>query len=258
MKTDTRNQILKIIEEHGNIRPSHLQNLLKITPQAVHYHLRYLVKQGLVEARGSVPFTQYAPAGIPNLSSVAGWLNASTATENSDSPVCETRDVFSARLPHLKTHVANGLPPNLLPLVVSTAGEIGNNSFDHNFGQWRDVPGCWFESQSTGRQLWVWIADRGQGVLQSLAKVHPGIGDDRAALKAAFETIISGRTPEQRGNGLKFVRESVVTTPGSGIACLSGAGGVHYGESGERCLALLRNPFENVNGTITLVTWRLQ
>src|SRR6202042_1514929 len=106
--------------------------------------------------------------------------------------VSETREIFTARLFHLKTFVRNGLSENLLPLVISTAGEIGNNSFDHNLGQWRDVPGCWFDSQVTGRHLWIWIADRGQGIFHSLVKVHPELADEETALHAAFETIISG------------------------------------------------------------------
>jgi hypothetical protein len=93
-----------------------------------------------------------------------------------------------------------------LRLAISVAGEIGNNTFDHNLGQWRDVHVFWFECQVTGGRLWMVLADRGQGIFQSLAGVHPGITDEEEALKAAFEKVISGRGPEQRGNGIKFVR----------------------------------------------------
>lgn len=228
-----------------------------MTPQTIHYHLRNLIKSGLVEAKGSVPFTQYRLAGVPDLEAVVDWINARTLDRSPDS-VCETRDILAARLPHLKSFLANGLPVDLLPIVISTAGEIGNNSFDHNSGQWRDVPGCWFESQVTGKTLWICIADRGQGVFQSLNKVHPHLTDDQTALKAAFETIISGRAPERRGNGLKYVRENISSRPGGGLACVSGTGHVAYGEQGEKCLALLKKLVSNVKGTITLLMWRLK
>lgn len=163
--------------------------------------------------------------------------------------------MFTGRLPHLQSLIRNRLPENILPLVIAIAGEIGNNSFDHNLGQWRDVPGRWFESQVTGQSLWICIADRGQGIFQSLIKVHPHLTDEQTALKTAFETIISGRAPEQRGNGLKFVRNNFLKISGSGLACVSGTGRVAYGEQHETCLAALNKHFTNVNGTITLMTW---
>jgi len=257
MKTQTSAQILKIIEKSGKIRPSELRKSLNISAQSIHRHLRKLIDQGMIETKGSTPFTQYMLAGVPDLEAVSRWMNARTAPKSPEPLVCETRDVFAARLPHLKSFIRSGLPENLLSLVISTAAEIGNNSFDHNLGQWRDVPGCWFESQVTGRRLWICVADRGQGVFQSLIKVHPELVDEQAALNAAFETIISGRSPEQRGNGLKFVKRNLSMTPGGGIACVSGAGRVFYGEQGERCGALLGKNFIQVKGTVTLMVWRL-
>lgn len=229
MKTETRSQILKIIEKKRSVRPSELRQSLKISAQAIHRHLRTLAEQGLVEAKGSAPFTRYVLAGVLNLEAVAGWLNARTLTESPQEWVCETRETLTARLPRLKSFVGEGLPRNLLPLVISTAGEIGNNSFDHNLGQWRDVPGCWFEPQVTGLNLWICIADRGQGVFQSLIK----------------------------GNELKFVKNALSTTPGSGLACISGTGRVHYGDEGEKCISILDKYFTKVKGTITGMIWKL-
>lgn len=53
------------------------------------------------------------------------------------------------------------------------------------------------------------MADRGQGVLQTLKRIRPNLIDDKKALEVAFTEIISGREPEERGNGLKFVRNVV-------------------------------------------------
>ncbi len=52
--------------------------------------------------------------------------------------------------------------------------------------------------------------DFGCGIKNSLSKVKKNIKSDFEALKIAFTQIISGRAPEQRGNGLKFVLNSVV------------------------------------------------
>jgi hypothetical protein len=102
------------------------------------------------------------------------------------------------------------------------------------------------------------LADRGQGIFQSLARVHPGITDEEEALKAAFEKVISGRAPEQRGNGLKFVRSVLSLNAGRGLACVSGGAFVFYGELGLRCLELLKKRISRVEGTVSLLVWSLK
>ncbi|MBI2519529.1 MAG: winged helix-turn-helix transcriptional regulator [Bdellovibrio sp.] len=258
MKTNTRSKILKILEKNGKTKPSDLKNSLKISLQAIHRHLKSLTQAGLIESRGSPPFTQYVLAGIPDFKELSKWLSAKTLSKSPEDFVCSSRDILDGRLPRLKAFINNGLSKEILPLVISTTGEIGNNSFDHNLGQWRDVPGCWMESQISGKFLWICIADRGQGIFKSLNRVHPNIQNDQDALKAAFETIISGRAPEKRGNGLKFVKANLTNTPGGGVACISGSGQVHYGTQGEKCIDLLKRYFNKVNGTITLMVWGLQ
>ena len=105
-------------------------------------------------------------------------------------------------------------------MIVSVAGEIGNNSFDHNLGNWPDVPGVFF-GYDIGRRI-IALADRGLGVLETLKRVRPSLADDKEALRVAFTEIISGREPERRGNGLKYVR-GVVTQYLKGLLFQSGA-----------------------------------
>src|SRR5882724_857188 len=101
MKTETRTKILKLIEKHGKIRPADLREALNLSAQIIHRHLKNLVEQGLVEVKGSAPFTQYALAGTPDFGPVFTWLSASAQTKSPEF-VCETRDIFAARLPRLK------------------------------------------------------------------------------------------------------------------------------------------------------------
>ncbi len=258
MKTQTRSKILQIIQKSGGTRPSELTRELGISPQAIHRHLRYMVEAGQIEHRGRGPKTRYYIAGAPQLDQALHWC--ATVANPAESPrenLCETRDVFTARLSHLSALTKTGLKEEELPLVISVAGEIGNNCFDHNLGNWRDVPGCWFETQSTAGRLWICIADRGQGVFRSLNRVDPSIPDEQAALITAFEKTLSGRSPENRGNGLKFVRNIIVADAKRGIACRSGAGLVEYGPLGRDCrIELARYPDPPV-GTMTLVLWGL-
>lgn len=260
MRTETRAKILEIITQQRGTRPIELVMRLGITAQAIHRHLRALVAAGMIEAKGRGPKTRYCRAGVPDLDGARRWFSSvGTPDKNPSEFVCETRDVFAARIGRLGAEARQRVSGPELSLLVSAAGEIGNNCFDHNLGQWRDVPGCWFESQSTGDLLWIAIADRGQGVFRSLARVDPSLKDEQSALLAAFERALSGRAPEQRGNGLKFVRNIVSEGAGRGLACRSGAATIHYGSLGPECRAeLARLPGEAGAGTITVLAWRVR
>lgn len=257
MKTDTRLRIRKIIEKKGPQRPSELAPLLGISAQALHRQLKSMVEQGVLVIHGKPPKTSYALAGVADFSQAFQWLGKKVVRENPKDKVCETRDVLTARLSPLKNLLREGLNPNDLPLLISTVGEIGNNSFDHNLGQWRDVPGCWLEVQATGNRLWVCLADRGQGIYSSLSKAVEGIESEQAAIETAFEKFVSGRAPEKRGNGLKFVKRAILGEVDRGLACISGSGTIHYGSCGPECESVLKKRFATVRGTITLMAWRL-
>lgn len=125
---------------------------------------------------------------------------------------CPNSSVFLARLTSFEAALMKkpGLE-KLFSLIVSVTGEIGNNSFDHNIGKWPDAPGIFF-GYDTEKGLVV-LADRGLGVLRTLRQIRPDLPGHAEALRVAFTEIISGRFPERRGNGLKFVREVVTGNP---------------------------------------------
>lgn len=152
---------------------------------------------------------------------------------------CPNSAVFQTRL------VKIGLDNSL---IVAVAGEIGNNSFDHNLGNWPDVSGIFFGYDLNKRQIA--LADRGQGILKTLSRVRPELKNDEEALRVAFTEIVSGRAPEERGNGLKFVRSVIAKNPfsliyqtGEAICELKQGGGEVLVKKAEwhinGCLALL-------------------
>ncbi len=246
---------MEIIEKQSGTRPSDLIQALALTPQAIHRHLKSLLGKGLLERRGAGPRVRYFIAGKPQLQQVAGWYGARAApSESPPDLICETRDSFAGRLPRL---TKTGLSEDDQSLVIAAVGEIGNNSFDHNLGSWKDAPGCWYQIQVTGRRLWICIADRGQGILKSLARVDPTIIEAQSALTVAFEKILSGRAPERRGNGLKYVRNIITGSHHRGLACRSGSGLVDYGEFGMECRSELAR-FPESEGTVTLIVWSLK
>lgn len=185
------------------------------------------------------------------------WVrNGQKSVTKSPEAVCETRDVFAGRLDRIGLQVKNGLSESELPLLIAVASEIGNNCFDHNMGRWKDAPGCWFEVRYTKRRIWLLIADRGQGIFNSLTRAGLVFTDEKAALTAAFERTISGRSPERRGNGLKFVRRIIESALYRGVACKSGTATVAYGKLGTECEREIGRFPDPVYGTVTLVLWR--
>lgn len=161
------------------------------------------------------------------------WAQNTIPAEPPRDYFCETRDIFEARLVRLQNQLAKttGIE-NIFPLIISVAGEIGNNSFDHNLGAWPDIPGVFF-GYDTGRRKII-LADRGQGVLITLKRVKPALKTDEEALRVAFHEIISGRAPEARGNGLKFVRKVVIENPGMALLFQSGGAELFLGQNGEK------------------------
>lgn len=139
------------------------------------------------------------------------WITAESKNVDVVSDYyCPTRDVFEIRNNKmLKDLLKCGIDENKAYLISAIVGEIGNNSFDHNLGNWPDIMGIFFGYQINNKKAEIILADRGRGVLKTLQKVKPKLKTNSEALQTAFTEKISGRAPENRGNGLKFTKESV-------------------------------------------------
>ena len=194
--------------------------LLGVTPMT----LRRYDASGVLRAirKGSRGDRYYLPEDLDNfllqkgdLGSMAKeWMAvpASQASEITPAHYCSTRDIFVARADKLQLELAKLYPDNpITSIVPAVVGEIGNNAFDHNIGNWPDIPGIFFAYNLNKKT--VVIADRGQGILQTLRRVKPSLANDTEALEVAFTETLSGRAPEARGNGLKFVKKSVESYP---------------------------------------------
>ncbi len=121
---------------------------------------------------------------------------------------CPNSAVFTTRLVEMENLLMRNKNTKLIfSLLTAIAGEIGNNSYDHNLGNWPDTPGVFFSYDiHEGRIV---LADRGLGILGTLGRVRPELKNHQDALLVAFTEIVSGRAPEERGNGLKFVRKVI-------------------------------------------------
>lgn len=137
------------------------------------------------------------------------WISNPTAIEPDSQFFCLDSPTFQARLNSLE--IAMQKIPDLkkdFSFISSMVGEIGNNSFDHNLGSWPDIRGIFFAYDLNKKQIV--LADRGQGILTTLKRVRPALMSDGEALQTAFTEKVSGRAPENRGNGLKYVKKVLI------------------------------------------------
>ena len=139
------------------------------------------------------------------------WTQMPSPLKPSDDMYCGTRDIFQARLETFESKLSRITPIETVSLITAIVGEIGNNSFDHNLGNWPDIPGIFFSYTIRNRE--VVLADRGQGILKTLKRVRTELTNSSAAMRVAFTETVSGRYPEARGNGLKFVKSIIVQNP---------------------------------------------
>jgi hypothetical protein len=146
--------------------------------------------------------------------------------ENDKARFSITRDVFTARLESFISDTNEYLQAAII-------GEIGNNTFDHNF-TFENIYQKGVYCNYNFQERYIVVADYGRGIRTSLKQVIPDIQDDLEALEVAFTQKISGRSPEQRGNGLKFVSETIQNNnwdlyfqSGNGC-CFINKGGIKY------------------------------
>lgn len=140
------------------------------------------------------------------------WVTAKSNEPPITDFYCESQPRFQSRLMKMqKLLEEHEVQISWFSLIVLAIGEMGNNSFDHNIGNWPNVPGIFYAYDLKKGQ--VVLADRGRGVLATLRNARPELTSSIEALKVAFTEYVSGRTPEKRGNGLKSVRAVVETYP---------------------------------------------
>ncbi len=136
------------------------------------------------------------------------WAMATEPAEPMETFYCPSIEKFKTRLERMAREMETKESLREIgPIVSSVAGEIGNNSFDHNIGNWPDIPGAFF-AYDLGKRT-IALADRGRGVLTTLRNTKADLKDDADALHTAFTEVMTGRAPEHRGNGLKYVRKAV-------------------------------------------------
>lgn len=186
---------------------------------------------------------------IDNFAKAYKWVGSDVPFRIEEKYHCETRDVFQSRLDSMVNLLLNNtkIAENDIYILSAVAGEIGNNSYDHNLGNWPDITGVFFAYEFSDKKLTIVLADRGQGILKTLKRVKPELKNDDEALRTAFNEKISGRAPESRGNGLKFVKGSIKQTKNH-LTFISGTARAELNDE------MVINQVDKINGCLAMIS----
>src|SRR5680860_1185111 len=68
---------------------------------------------------------------------------------------CQNRDIFQTKVDKMMNQllVLKNIKEDNIYIISAIAGEIGNNSFDHNLGKWTDITGVFFGYEIEGGKL---------------------------------------------------------------------------------------------------------
>jgi len=190
---------------------------------------------------------------IVDLSSLGlAWASSAQPPQIPQEYYCERQDRFTSRLEKMAIQLLHdgAVGRDMASLLTAVSGEIGDNSFMHNVGNWPDAQGIFF-AYDIGKRIIV-LADRGQGVRATLLRVRPQIATDTEALRIAFTEIVSGRAPEKRGNGLKVVRR-IVERGDIALLFRSGVGRIRYPQKSSSLI--VETAGDNIRGTYAVITF---
>jgi len=158
---------------------------------------------------------------------------------------CRLRSHFDGKLSYfLETFREFGLKKIDPERVTSLIGELGNNSFDHNLGNWpTDFMGCLIIVKNYPKEKYVQVivSDAGVGFLTSLLPAFPELKNDIEALRKGLRGN-TGRVGEKRGNGLKVIQDWTIKNFSGKVSIQSGEGLIEVDKNGmheEKCNKIL-------------------
>lgn len=187
---------------------------------------------------------------IKSLNEIQEWYFSGHSAQVIEDNFCRTRADFNGRLTSYESILKKKFSEDCLFLVSSSLGEVGNNCFDHNLGFWQGDAGCLFIRESA----FSLICDRGRGIKQSLSSVYTLAKGDIDYISIAFSKVITGRAPEKRGNGLKFVKKNISRCD-LGLFCMSGEESLHLGKPLDSFSQQLKAEVRTNPGVLTYIYW---
>jgi DNA-binding transcriptional MerR regulator len=170
--------------EKNIVRIGEAAKILNVTIQT----LRNWEKSGKLKAQKSIGKHRYY--NLQDLKNFAldlqtlglAWATSALPPELPKEFYSERPDRFTSRVAKMGAELqqSKNVSEYLASLLTLVAGEIGDNSFAHNVGNWPDVPGIFYAYDITKRIII--LADRGRGVKATLQQIRPSLATDVEAM----------------------------------------------------------------------------
>jgi anti-sigma regulatory factor (Ser/Thr protein kinase) len=123
----------------------------------------------------------------------------------------------------------SGVPASGLAEFQTCMSELFNNISDHSTFDVGSVFAQWYPQQNN---LKIAVADFGQGIPETVRRVEPSLSDSDAIIRAFDQGFSSQSTPQNRGQGLYYLRQNVLDHLGGKLTVRSREGAVTFGKSG--------------------------
>ena len=109
--------------------------------------------------------------------------------------------------------INSGFEEDLALLLLSSLGELVDNSFFHNLGKWSTELGplvfLLMQNLPEKKEFNISVADLGIGFLETLKRNYPEVSSEEEAIKLALKENTTGRIEKRGGNGLLFLQNNI-------------------------------------------------
>jgi anti-sigma regulatory factor (Ser/Thr protein kinase)/biotin operon repressor len=188
-------QILRQFQKHKSLTAPQLAKKLKITPQAIHKHLKRLIQEGLILKQGTSRKTTFYVLNRPAvLKKIWGTKKSFNKRHKTAGLVEETVYSEISRQPYLLSPVS----PNTLHLFHYAFTEMLNNAIDHSRSRFVDLL-----VETNPQTISFSVTDHGVGIYENI-RAKKGLADEMEAL----QDLLKGKQttfPEQHsGEGIFF------------------------------------------------------
>lgn len=106
-----------------------------------------------------------------------------------------------------------GFSQNNAALITSSIGELVDNAFHHNLGQWNSSFGplviLMAQNILDKQEINISICDFGVGFLETLKNNYPQLKSEAEAIEVAIKPKTTGRISKIGGNGLVYLQKNI-------------------------------------------------
>lgn len=124
----------------------------------------------------------------------------------------------------------SGIPIAGLAEFQTCISELFNNIENHSQFDVGSIFAQWYPQEKVLR---IAVADFGQGIPETVRRVEPNLSDNQAIIRSFDEGFSSQSVPQNRGQGLYYLRQNVLDHLGGEVVVRSREGAVTFRKSGK-------------------------